>query len=126
MHEVFLHSLGRKRPPANVRTRPTPVTQFARKRALVCRGSGTPQLSSTGRDRPGATAGPAMTTPSVIDYLLRRRQPGSIPIFLIIGPASGAVRNFTSALAASGAGAAACRPAENTVMFWMSAGNGPR
>lgn len=47
------------------------------------------------------------------------RQPGSIPIFLIIGPASGAVRNFTNALAASGAGAAVCKPAEYTVMFWM-------
>src|SRR5450830_1437496 len=56
-----------------------------------------------------------MTPPGVIDFLFRRRQPGSIPIFLMIEPASGAVRNFISALAASGAGAAVCRPAENTV-----------
>lgn len=42
----------------------------------------------------------------------RHAQPGSIPLFLIIGPASGAVRDFISALAAAGAGAAECRPAE--------------
>ena len=67
-----------------------------------------------------------MTTRSAIAFLFRKRQPGSIPVLVIIGAASGAVRNFTSALAASGAVAAACRPAEYTVICWMSAGSGPR
>ena len=52
-------------------------------------------------------------------------QPGSIPAFVMTGRASGAVRTFTSALAASDADAAVCRPAAYTVMFWISAGNGP-
>jgi hypothetical protein len=53
-------------------------------------------------------------------------QPGSIPVFLMIGAASGAVRNLSSARPASGAVAALCTPAENTVTSWMSGGSGPR
>src|SRR5438105_4072148 len=52
-------------------------------------------------------------------------QPGSMPVFLITGTASGAVRNFTSPLAASGATAALCSPAAKTVISWISAGSGP-
>jgi hypothetical protein len=69
---------------------------------------------------------PGSDAPSVIAFIFCRRHPGSIPVLRIIGPASGAVRNFTSALAASGAVTAVCRPAENTVMCWMSGGRGPR
>jgi hypothetical protein len=65
--------------------------------------------------RPGMTAG---DEPIV--------QPGSMPVFLMIGAASGAVRNLSSARPASGAVAALCTPAENTVTSWMSGGSGPR
>jgi hypothetical protein len=44
--------------------------------------------------------------------VFRRNQAGSIPIFWMMGPAPGAVRNFTNALAASDAGAATCNPVE--------------
>jgi hypothetical protein len=53
-------------------------------------------------------------------HLASQHEPGSIVIFLGIGPAAGAVRNFTNAFAASGAGAAVCRPMVYTVMCWMS------
>ena len=50
----------------------------------------------------------------------------SRPCFLITGAAAGAVRNFCNALASVCALAPAGTPLENTVMFWTSAGIGPR
>jgi hypothetical protein len=41
-------------------------------------------------------------------------QPGSIPALLMAAAASGPVRNFTSALAASGTIAVLCRAADRT------------
>src|SRR5437773_2694127 len=64
---------------------------------------------------------------SLARYAMRHAvQPGSIPLLLMTRAAAGAVRNFMSALAASGAPAAMCTAAENTVVCWMSAGKGPR
>src|SRR4051812_6544529 len=50
---------------------------------------------------------------------------GSKPLFLIAAVAAGDARQLMSALAASGSFALAATPAENTVIFWSSAGNGP-
>jgi hypothetical protein len=41
---------------------PTPGTRFVLKRTVACRGNGTPQHSSAGRERP---AGPARTSPRI-------------------------------------------------------------
>src|SRR5262245_11552070 len=53
------------------------------------------------------------------------RQPGSMPRFLNAEPASGDVRNLTSALAASASLASTIMPLENTVVCCTSAGSGP-
>src|SRR5262249_8508310 len=53
-------------------------------------------------------------------------QPGSMPVLRMIGAASGAVRYFSNARAASDGPAALCTAAENTVTSWMSGGSGPR
>ena len=50
------------------------------------------------------------------ERLLECRQPGSNPVLRFAGAASGEARNFTSALAASGAPAALLRPAEIAVI----------
>jgi len=49
------------------------------------------------------------------DAVQRRAQPGSMPVLRMMGAASGAVRYFSSARAASVGPAALCTAAENTV-----------
>ena len=56
----------------------------------------------------------------------RVAQPGSMPWRLSAAAASGAVRNLIRARAASGDDAFVWRPAEKTVIDWISAGIGPR